>query len=353
MARDLDSSRISSQLILDVLNGHRFQRGLVLTAVAPQLIQALSKKVDELDVFDLSYTALSSLPHETNVNVSFQVFPEHKPRYDFAVIIMPKGRLLARGLMWSAAQALQPRGALYLAGPSSGGMKSLHKDAGELFESTTVETYKQGHRVIKAVRPYGVYPWGSDPTQIRVISLTVPQRELMVATMPGVFSWQGLDAGTAFLLHSVDMAGLTRDKRVLDMGCGNGIVGAVATVNANHVTLVDENLLAVKCAQKTMLLNEIANAEVIASDVYRHLESHQFDTILTNPPFHEKFQVDQNVAHRIIRGAKKFLTSSGCLVWVANAFLNYEAFAAEYFEHVDVIAHDARYKVVRASKPHE
>lgn len=351
MARDRDSSRIGSQLILDVLSGQQFGRGLVLTAEAPQLIQALSKKVERLDIFDISYSALFSLPREANVNVSFEVFPERNKHYDFAVSLMPKGRDFARSLMWSAAQALQPHGALYIAGPSSGGMRSLHKDASELFENTTVETYRQGHRAIRASRPVAEYPWGTDPTQIQVMPVTVQQQRLTVATLPGVFSWHKLDAGTAFLLENIDLVALTNGKRVVDMGCGNGVIGAVAGKTANHVTLVDENLLAIKCAQETIRLNGIANADIIASDVYQHLEAHRFDAILTNPPFHEKFQVDQNVAHRIIRGASKHLKSDGYLIWVANAFLKYETFAEDYFEQIDVIANNDRYKVVQARQP--
>ena len=56
--------------------------------------------------------------------------------------------------------------------------------------------------------------------------------------------------------------------KVLDAGCGYGIIGLFAAVEgAGLVHLVDNNLLAVEACRETLSVNGIKNAEVSAGDL--------------------------------------------------------------------------------------
>ncbi len=113
---------------------------------------------------------------------------------------------------------------------------------------------------------------------------------------------------------------------MLDMGCGYGIVGLIAaTRGASQVTLSDDNLLAVRCARASAAANAITNVEIVAGDLLDAVKDQRFDLIVSNPPFHQQFDVNTNVAHRLIREAKSALKPGGRLVIVANAFLKYES----------------------------
>ena len=166
-------------------------------------------------------------------------------------------------------------------------------------------------------------------------------------TLPGVFSWDHLDDGTAFLLDHVEVK---PDQIVLDVGGGNGIIGIALASDVEAVGMTDDNLLAIRCAQESIAANNLENVSILASDVYSEIpRNSQFDLIVSNPPFHKEFDVNTNVAHRIIRDAKPLLRTGGRLVIVANAFLKYEDVMAQHLK-MRILARDSRFIVIEGSK---
>jgi 16S rRNA (guanine1207-N2)-methyltransferase len=71
---------------------------------------------------------------------------------------------------------------------------------------------------------------------------------------------------------------------------------------------------------------------------------------VSNPPFHREFDVNTNVAHRIMRGAKPMLRPGGRLVIVANAFLKYEDVMAQHLTKARVIARSNRFVVIEGRR---
>jgi carbamoyltransferase len=73
--------------------------------------------------------------------------------------------------------------------------------------------------------------------------------------------------------------------RVLDLCCGSGIQGLVASRYAQHVVSVDINPRAIRFSRFNAQLNGINNIEFRSGSLYEAVPGQQFDTVLANPPF--------------------------------------------------------------------
>uniref|UniRef100_A0A6V7KMB2 Methyltransferase small domain-containing protein n=1 Tax=Bracon brevicornis TaxID=1563983 RepID=A0A6V7KMB2_9HYME len=170
--------------------------------------------------------------------------------------------------------------------------------------------------------------------------------DVLVATLPGVFSRYGLDVGSELLLSTFapHMKG-----KVLDIASGSGVVVAVLAKQSPklRLTLSDVNAAALLTSRATLTLNEL-EGDVIASDVYSDIAG-RFDLIVSNPPFHDGLQTSMSAADRLIRKAPKHLNIGGQLRIVANAFLPYPALLDATFGNHEVLAETGRFKVYQAT----
>ncbi len=76
----------------------------------------------------------------------------------------------------------------------------------------------------------------------------------------------------------------SKPARVLDLGCGSGIVGLVAARSGSKVVAADLNPRAVAAARINAMLNQVA-VEVRQGDLFASLTGERFDLIAFNPPF--------------------------------------------------------------------
>ncbi|EBJ5036305.1 16S rRNA (guanine(1207)-N(2))-methyltransferase RsmC [Salmonella enterica] len=167
---------------------------------------------------------------------------------------------------------------------------------------------------------------------------------LTIKTLPGVFSRDGLDVGSQLLLST--LAPHTKGK-VLDVGCGAGVLSAALASHSPKVrlTLCDVSAPAVEASRATLAANGL-EGEVFASNVFSEVKG-RFDMIISNPPFHDGMQTSLDAAQTLIRGAVRHLNSGGELRIVANAFLPYPKILDETFGFHEVIAQTGRFKVYR------
>ncbi len=173
---------------------------------------------------------------------------------------------------------------------------------------------------------------------------------ITLCTMPGLFSWQTLDEGTALLLDTVRFA---PGERVLDLGCGCGVIGLTAAQGAGYVTLTDDSLLATHCTQAGIERNGFARAEVFAGDLFGGLPETMrgtFDRIVSNPPFHRGFETDSQVVRGLIEQAGKWLDKEGKVTIVGNTFLRYDRLLEKVFGRVRTLAENPRFAVWEAQK---
>lgn len=241
---------------------------------------------------------------------------------------------------WAHANT-PPGGTLYVAGDRDKGFDRYVRAAGAAYGTGETVARDGGMRVAKLVRRPG-------PTPPMPPAETYEEDGLKVVGLPGVFSAAKPDKATAILLR--ELGGLDLNgKRVLDLGCGTGLIGAWAAKRGAQVTLVDADLQSVRSSQQTLQANELPG-EVLHSDVGAALGERLFDVILTNPPFHVGRGVVLDVAREFIASAKRHLKPGGTLYVVANDPLPYEKPLADVGD-VKELVREAGFKVLKVSRP--
>jgi len=331
------------------------ERVVILNGTDPALEAVASKGAAELVIFPVTASAADGFRARatSKSTVSLDVFPTEQAAFDVALLPIPKGREAARGMLWAARLALRPGGRLYVAGLNDGGIKTVMADASVLFGTPRTLTTRRRCRVAVAINKTSsasapdVYPaeWGDNPTQMQ----TRQFGEVIICTVPGLFSWDTLDEGTALLLDNLSIA---PGERVLDIGCGYGVIGLTAAARgADYVVLSDDSLLAAHCAYAGMQQNGFANVEVTAGNLFGGLPDTMrgtFDHIVSNPPFHHGFETDTQVMRRLCSEAGDWLHKSGKLTVVGNTFLRYDRLLRESFGRVRTIVENTRYAVWEA-----
>jgi len=130
-----------------------------------------------------------------------------------------------------------------------------------------------------------------DAQRVRpVLEFTLRGLNLRFRTDPGLFSPQSVDTGTMAMLSLIEFL---PDDKVLDLGCGYGVVGVVAAqyVSPDRVYLVDNNPLAIEIARANALLNGVPGVTVQLSDGFKDTRETDFSKIISNPPYHVDFSV--------------------------------------------------------------
>ena len=121
--------------------------------------------------------------------------------------------------------------------------------------------------------------------------ITIAGKELSIETEGSLFSPKEADRGTLAMLGHVAFG---KEDKVLDLGCGCGIVSLAAAANGvdpENIVATDVDPLAVKTTEKNMRANGFSGAVVVAGDALTNVPGSDFDLILSHPPFPTDFKV--------------------------------------------------------------
>lgn len=328
--------------------------GLAAAAVGRRLqggaLTLLDTHVAAVDAARCTLTA-NSIP-DARVQLSDCGQAALDQRYDLVLALLPKGRTAWEQTVLDAATVLRPGGDFCLAGANDAGIKTAAKFVERIFGQAVVLGYRGGCRVIRARRPEAVNLPPSDYYAWQIREERVGEMGLAYATKPGLFSWQRLDDGTRLLIEALLDHPLRADDAVLDIGSGSGVLALVAARQASQgaVIALDADCRAVDATQRTLASNELARAEVHASDCAWTVRDRTFSAVITNPPFHRQRDTTYAVVEQIVRDAARLLTAGGRLYLVANRFLRYGPLIEAAFGGASTLRQDNRYTVWYATR---
>jgi 16S rRNA (guanine1207-N2)-methyltransferase len=151
-----------------------------------------------------------------------------------------------------------------------------------------------------------------------VIDATVEGFVLRLETAPGLFARWAADNGTLALLSCVTFQ---PDDKVLDLGCGYGLVGVVAAkaIGPERVVMSDIDPLAIETARRNLEANDVVGARLVLSDAFDDISETSFTKILSNPPYHADFAVPK----RFIEKGFNRLAIGGAMIMVTRRELWY------------------------------
>ena len=171
-----------------------------------------------------------------------------------------------------------------------------------------------------------------------IIDVSINNIDLKLNTNDKLFSPRNADMGTLSMLEEIDF---TSESKVLDLGCGYGIVGIYASkiIGDNNVVMCDIDDNAVNTARNNAVLNDEANIEVLKSDGLKNIYYNDFSIILSNPPYHADFSVPK---HFIETGFYKLILN-GRFVMVTKRLDWYKNKLTSIFGGVKIINKNGYY----------
>lgn len=166
---------------------------------------------------------------------------------------------------------------------------------------------------------------------INGISLTLYAHDSM-------FSPNAPDKGTLAMLSETE---INLGDKVLDLGCGSGIVGIYAAklIGGKNVVMTDSLEIAAEFAKKNAVLNNVPDITVCCGNGYENVADRDFTLILSNPPYHTDF----SVAKAFIEGGYRRLVFGGKMIMVTKRLDWYKNKLTAVFGGVKVKEADGYY----------
>ncbi len=180
----------------------------------------------------------------------------------------------------------------------------------------------------------------------REVTATLRGKTYRLVTDHGVFSFERVDAGTRWLIETMEFA---PDARVVDLGCGYGAIGIVAAKLASQgfVILTDVNARAVQLARENVRRHHLPNAVVMQADGLIPFRQEAFDVVVCNPPL----RAGNAVVYRLIDEARERLKPQGQLWLVAQTKQGAKSLLRRVtgvFGKAEVCAIKGGYRIIRA-----
>ncbi|MER7896811.1 methyltransferase [Streptomyces sp. NPDC096046] len=270
-------------------------------------------------------------------------------RVDVLLVRVPKSLALLEDQLLRLAPAVHA-GTVVV---GTGMVKEIHTSTLRLFErilgpTRTSLAEKKARLIFCTPDPALERPGSPWPYVYALPDDIGPAAGSTVVNHAGVFCADRLDIGTRFFLRHLPDG---RGRRVVDLGCGNGVVGtAVALADPDaEVLFVDESFQAVASAEATYEANGApGRAEFRVGDGLAGVPSGSADLVLNNPPFHSHQATTDATARRMFTGARRTLRPGGELWVVGNRHLGYHVTLRKLFGNSQLVASDPKFVVLKA-----
>ncbi len=262
--------------------------------------------------------------------------------YAAAVLFLPKSRELTDYVLQALAAQLAGR-PLYLVGEKRAGVERAAKQLASLGRARKLDSARHCQLWQGEIEQTPAVP--DLDALAHQFTLELDDGPLQVSSLPGVFSHGRLDVGSALLLEHLDNL---PSGRVLDFGCGAGVIGATLKRRypQSELVLLDVDAFAVESSRRTLAANGL-EAEVIAGDGI-DAAPRQLAAIISNPPFHQGVHTNYQASETLIERAAEHLSSGGELRLVANAFLRYPPLIEQHLGACQTVVERNGFRIYRA-----
>ena len=178
----------------------------------------------------------------------------------------------------------------------------------------------------------------TDERGFKLLQVEILGQQVSLETRRGLFSPEHVDRGTLAMLSHVKIAS---GMRIMDLGCGCGVVGVVAAKIAGeeNVFMSDADPMAVETARRNAERNGVGGVQVCVSDGFQSVDASGFDLILSNPPY----QTDFSVAKGFIEKGFNRLKIGGKLYMVTKRRAWYKNKMISVFGGVEIRETDGYY----------
>lgn len=300
-----------------------------------------SVSFDSRDITSKGFEVTQKVGKHTHI---FTPFVTLEGSHSDVMLFLPKAKTHFQMLLRMAAGMVGQNGRIHVVGENKGGIKSAAKLMQQYGPTQKVDSARHCSLITLIVEnPHnGFNP--DDWTDFNTYEVEGTSWD--VAAMPGVFSYQELDTGTALLLEKMST---TLRGEVLDFACGAGVIASYLMLKYPHLKLhlTDVSALAIYCSALTLKENNVAATLYGADGLHGFTQKVQH--VVTNPPFHTGVKTDYTITKRFISDAKAILTSKGTLQMVANRFLPYPGLLSEHFQTVYTTAQTSQFSVYQAA----
>jgi len=257
-----------------------------------------------------------------------------------AIPVDPRGEAeLTRDMLQSGHERLAAGGRL-IAATSLCDDQWLHGQMRQLFDKVTRRPMDKGVLYL-ATKTAGLKKHKNFECEF---AFRDQERLIKAVSRPGVFSHRSLDGGARALMNTM----MVHDgDRVLDLGCGAGVVAFAAAFRANRVSVVavDSHARAVECTTKGAGLNGLENVTTVLNSDGDTPEPKTFNLVLGNPPYYSNY----HIAEVFLQGARRALKPGGRVLVVAKSYAWYETRMPELFNDVRLHEHK-QYTVVEGTQ---
>ena len=281
---------------------------------------------------------------KTNKGIDFPAVP-----VDCVLLKIPKTLALLEHQLYALRPLLHHDTHIVAAGMS----RHIHKSTLELFEgilgpTTTTRAHKKS-RLILVERDHSMNEGHSrfpDSYEVEV------DRSFRIVNHASLFSRERLDQGSQLLIEHMPIG--EQYRRIVDLGCGNGVLGIIAaSLNpAANLLLCDESHMAIASASENFhhAFAQTRSVEFRVDDCLQAVATSSQDLVLINPPFHQQHSIGDAIAWKMFKDAQRVLVAGGELRLVGNRHLAHHAKLKKLFGNCETIAATTRFVALNSIK---
>ncbi len=164
-----------------------------------------------------------------------------------------------------------------------------------------------------------------------------------------VFSGSKLDIGTRYFFDFIPEGEF---DKILDIGCGNGLIGVKASELHPKATVIftDESAMAIKSAEYNFRTLSTNQAEFYWTNCYEDGDDDTIDLVLCNPPFHQNHTIGTHIAEGMFKNAKRVLKQGGIMRVIGNRHLKYHLALKRIFGSSQIVSSNKKFMIIESMK---